>query len=106
MRGELGLVLNFGLGTGEEHSARRSGNFASDLRRCEIATQPFVFRSEQLTLAFSSFSLFRVFELFQGRRFWQGHFGWAEMECVAGGRALRGQPRPDLSPWVFRPPLV
>ncbi len=30
----------------------------------------------------------------------------AEIECVAGGRALRGQPRPDLSPWVFRPPIV
>src|SRR5258708_17649333 len=39
-------------------------------------------------------------------RFWRRHFGWAEIECVAGGRALRGQPRPDLSPWVFRPPIV
>ena len=85
MRGELGLVLNFGLGTGEEHSARRSGNFASDLRRCEIATQPFVFRSEQLTLAFSSFSLSRVFELFQGRRFWQS-------QPRLGDRVRRGRP--------------
>ena len=56
----IGFGFEFWAWHGEEHSAWRSGNFASDLRRCEIATQPFVFRSEQLPLAFSSSPCFEI----------------------------------------------
>ena len=45
-------------------------------------------------------------QLFEADCFGRDTSAGTEVECVAGGRALRGQPRPDLSPWVFRPPIV